>query len=195
MIIQVDDRAVVADLRGYHGKVTKAAVNALNKAIKTGESAMVRDIAADTGLQAKAVRKSMSLSKANYERLSAAFGGKLKRVPLVYFGPARGPEPSRGKGRGVSYKLLGQGRSRAPHAFIATMKSGHRGVFTRHPSGARMKSDKQKQLIVELFGPSVGHVFKKFQAKGATVTSEAFTRYFDHEVKRLTVAQDVTPDA
>jgi hypothetical protein len=83
-----------------------------------------------------------------------AYGIQLEitgnRIPLIDFA-ARGPEPSRGRGRGVSYRLPG-GRSRDPHAFIATMPSGHRGVFKR--------TGKERNPIIQSHGPSLVNVFR-----------------------------------
>ena len=45
----------------------------------------------------------------------------------------------------------GLGRKQYPKAFIATMKSGHRGVFVRTGRG---------RTIAELYGPSAGRLFE-----------------------------------
>jgi hypothetical protein len=101
-----------------------------------------------------------------------------KRIPLIDW-DARGPYPSRGKGRGVSTSLrtsgvtaikargkalgvggsTGGGRGRYPHAFIAQMRSGHRGVFQRGGT--------KRMPIFELFGPSIARVADKYTAAAA----------------------------
>jgi hypothetical protein len=182
--VDVNDRLVVEDLLGRSAKITRAAVRALNRAIDSGKTAMSRDIAQDTGLKVGEVKAALPVRKATRDRLEAAFAATLKRIPLIHF-RARGPEPSRGRGRGVSYGLPG-GRSRVANAFIAQMASGHRGVFKRKGS--------KRLPVVELYGPSLGHVFAKYRPAGMARTREAFSAAFDHELARLTAGQGVADE-
>lgn len=128
---------------------------ALNRAQTAGQTATVRAVGRDTGLAAKYVKREIRLDKASRTRLTAVVEVVGRRIPLIAF-QARGPEPSRGRGRGVSYRLPG-GRGRVPDAFISKVGvGGHRGVFKRR--------GKRRLPIVELRGPSVPHVFEKFLA-------------------------------
>lgn len=124
---------------------------ALNRAIVSGRTAMTREIVADTGLQSRYVSREIKVDKAQRTNPIAAIEIAGSRIPLIAFG-ARGPEPSRGRGQGVSYRLP-TGRGRVGNAFIATMPSGHRGVFKRKA--------KKRLTIMELRGPSLPHVFEK----------------------------------
>jgi hypothetical protein len=178
--VEVNAGAVIADLKGLGSKVMKAAVRSMNRAIQSGKTEMKRAIASDTGLRAGDVADALPLRLATTARAEAAFAATLKRIPLIYF-KARGPEPSRGKGRGVSYALTGS-RNRVPNAFIAAMKSGHRGVFARKGT--------KRLPIIELYGPSLGHVFRKFRPMGLARTKEAFDTAFAHELKRLMDKQE-----
>jgi hypothetical protein len=182
--IEVNDKAVIADLTGYSAKITRVAVRSLNRAIQSGKTAMTRDIARDTGLKVGDIKDAMPVVQATRERLMAVFGATLKRIGLIHF-KARGPEPSRGRGRGVSYGLPG-GRSRVADAFIAKMASGHPGVFKR--------TGRARLPIVELYGPSLGHVFQKYRPAGLARTREAFETAFDHELARLTTGQGVADE-
>jgi len=144
---------------GSQGDVVMA--RALNRAIVSGRTAMTRAIVADTGLQSRYVSREIKVDRAQKSRPVAAIEIAGRRIPLIAFG-ARGPEPSRGRGRGVSYRLP-MGRGRVPDAFIATVGAGHRGVFRRKP-GARRRGPRplRSQLpIFELRGPSLPHVFEK----------------------------------
>jgi len=131
---------------------------------------MVKEITQDTGLPSKRVRDEIKISVVSGSTVQLQIAGR--RLPLVEF-KARGPEPSRGRGRGVSYRLpSGQGRD--PHAFIATMPSGHRGVFKRRGTS--------RLSIHELFGPSLVKVFEKFLPIGAARGQEALVANLKHEV-------------
>jgi Prophage minor tail protein Z (GPZ) len=134
---------------------------ALNRAVTSGRAAMAKAISSDTGLASRYVSKEIRVDKAQRTRPVAAVEIAGRRIPLIAF-QARGPEPSRGRGRGVSYRLPG-GRGRVSDAFIATMGSGHRGVFKRKPGARRRgKPPARSQLpIMELRGPSLPHVFEK----------------------------------
>lgn len=174
--------AVIADLEGFSYKAMRVAVRALNRAIVAGRTDMARAVASDTGLAVGDVTKKMTEQKANYEHLEAAFGAPLKRIPLIYF-------KARQTKTGVRARLTG-GAGQYVHAFIATMKSSHTGVFAR-VRGKFMREQKptwkkKRQAIRELWGPSLGHVFKKYQAQGVARTKEAFDTAFAHELKRLT---------
>ena len=165
---------VTADLAGVSAKAMRGAIRAMNRAIASGRTAMTRDIARDTGLKVGDVKQALPIREASLTQAEAAFGAGLKRMPLIHF-KARGPEPSRGKGRGVTYALTGS-RNRVPNAFIATMTSGHRGVFKRIGT--------KRLPIVELYGPSLGHVFAKYRPAGLARTREAFDTAFAHEWER-----------
>lgn len=165
--------ALDIDLRDYPVEVTRATVRALNRAIKSSQSVMTKEIAGDTGLKQKAVRAAMSLSEATALWPEAKLGATMKRIPLMQF-HAKGPRPSRGRGKGVTWRLRG-GKSRAANAFIATMKSGHEGVFKR--------VGKARLGITELHGPSIGIVFKKFRPLGLARALEVFQKNFDHELE------------
>lgn len=165
--------AIQIDLRDYSLKVHRATVRALNRAIKSGQSVMVKAIAGDTGLKQKDVREAISLREATLFKPEASLGATLKRIKLMQFG-AKGPQPSRGRGHGVTYRLKG-GRGRVENAFIATMQSGHVGVFKRAGT-ARLG-------ITELKGPSIGQVFSKFRPTGVSRALEVFQKNFDHELQ------------
>jgi hypothetical protein len=181
-IVLIGQAEVDAALREYPKKATRALVRAMNRALTSGRTLMVQRIAADTGLRSGDIKKAFTQRDARAESLEARIGVGLKRIPLISFN-ARGQEPSRGKGRGVSYRLKG-GSGRIANAFIATMRSGHRGVFVRVGNAARRgPAPNRSQLpIRELFGPSLGHVFAKYRPEGVARVREAFAKNFASEM-------------
>jgi hypothetical protein len=168
----VGDREVDAALAEFPRKASRVMVRALNRAATSGRLVLVQNIAADTGLKSATVRAALTLRDATPARPEARIAASLKRIPLIDFN-AKGPEPSRGRGRGVSYKLRGGG-GRLPHAFIATMASGHRGVF--------MRSRSARLPIGEKFGPSLGHVLGKYRPAAITRARESFLTTFRHDM-------------
>ena len=124
---------------------------------------MTRAIVADTGLASRYVSQEIRIDKAQRTKPVAAVEIQGRRLPLLAFG-ARGPEPSRGRGRGVSWRNVGGARKNERHAFISTVGAGHRAVFKRSrftPGGFRIGPRSGREVFVELRGPSLPHVFEK----------------------------------
>lgn len=165
--------ALVVDFQEKPARISRAMVRALNRSINSGRTVMVREIARDTGLKSSTVRESMRTREASLAHPEAQLATNLKRIPLIKFG-ASGPRPSRGRGRGVSYRLPG-GKGRLPTAFLATMRSGHEGVF--------MRKTRSRLPIKELFGPSLGHVFAKFRPVGLARMRDVFMKNMEHELE------------
>jgi len=171
--VTIDTSQGQALLERIAAEQPQAFARALNRSAGSARTAMARAIREDMGLKATVVRERIHLTEARPDRLQAKLAAGLKRIPLIDFG-ARGPEPSRGKGRGVTAKI-GPITRRYPHAFLARMASGHRGVFSRKGT-ARLP-------IYEMFGPSLGHVFRKYLTLGTTRAEEAFTKNIKSEFR------------
>jgi hypothetical protein len=174
-------QVLIGDFQSMPRGLRSAIVRSLNRGIVSGQTVMARSIAADTGLKVGDVKAAFKLAKATDGRPEASVSAAgLKRLPLIDF-KARGPEPSRGRGNGVTYQLQG-GRNAIPNAFIATMKTGHRGVFAR--------VGKTRLPIRELFGPSLTKVFIKYQTVGETRARESFVANLEHELGRMGLSFD-----
>ena len=97
----------------------------------------------------------------------------LKQAAFLFykvFRPRFGMEAVFSKQYTIKRKLgfvtadTGLGRKQYPNAFIATMKSGHKGVFVNTGSG---------RTIAELYGPSAGQLFEGTGAIAADVQKSA----------------------
>jgi len=184
MDVTVENGAIViANLRAFSPALTNIVVRAINRSITSARAAVVPAMAADLGLKQKDVRDALKFRKATWASPEARIAASLKRIPLIDFN-ARGPEPSKGRGRGVTYKLSGT-RGRLEQAFIVTLRSGHRGVFMRK-AGSTHKSvgawSKNLPLDKEKKGPSLGHVFKKYLPLGLARAKEAMATNLKHEL-------------
>ena len=150
--------AAVAKIRA---KAPIAIVRALNRAIDSTKTIMLREVSGDIKVKIGDLRDKITVQRARPDLHRARLYASPKRIPLIDFG-ATGPEPSRGRGRGVTARLTSS-RARYPNAFIATMKSGHRGVYRR---GSKAGPSKSRLPIRELFGPSIAHVFARHEDVG-----------------------------
>lgn len=153
-------------------KLPSAIRRALVRSATTVRAEMTRAISKDMGLPVTKIKEEIKIVEPDPHTVQFQVSA-YRRIPLIQFG-AKGPEPSRGRGRGVSYRLGGQ-RRRAPRAFIATMKSGHRGVFQRREGAGR-------NPIVELHGPSILRVVEKFVPLGEARANEVLPKNFEHEI-------------
>lgn len=166
---KLDDAELKRAIESLGTKFPTVAQRALRKAAVSGRALMVKEIAKDMGLPSSRVRREIDIVFIGSNAVTLQTQGE--RIPLIDFG-ARGPEPSKGKGRGVSYRLPG-GRGRAEHAFIATM-GGHRGVFQRR--------GRERTPVSELRGPSINLVFAKFLSLGAQRAEESLTKNLASEI-------------
>lgn len=172
MSVKVDFKAagLLAGIEDLGRKMPKAVKRALARTATTVRADLSRLIAADTALPVRTVKLGVSVTIASDTKV--LLSASNRRVPLIEF-KARGPEPSLGQGRGVSYSLPG-GRGRLPHAFIATMSTGHRGVFMR-TEGPRLPID-------EKHGPSLGGVFHKHLKPVEERAQETLVANLRHEI-------------
>lgn len=147
----LDSREVNRELAAIGRKARRVIPRALNRTANTLRTREKRGIAKETGIKIGVINKQMSIKKATPGNPRAIINVNRQAIPLIRLG-ARGKEPSRGKGGGVTYRLGGR-KHRLSNAFISTMPTGHRGVFSR--------KRKARLPIRERFGPSIASIFKK----------------------------------
>lgn len=142
-------------------KAPIAQARAINRAIASANTALLSAVASDTGLKLATLRERLKVGRpATPEFRRAKIFASMKGIPLIQF-RAKGAEPSRGKGRGVTAYI--QGASvRYPKAFIATMPGGKRGVFERGKGPTRSRkglpASSPALPIRQLYGPSIFNV-------------------------------------
>lgn len=185
--------STIARLIELHAaKYPGAIARAVNRAATSTRAKMATRIAKDLGLRTGTVRDEIKITPAREPAFVARLVVSGKRIPLIEF-KASGPEPSRGRGRGVRARLPG-GAGRYPHAFIATMpKSGHRGVFERFDSrGRKGARGPRGGRVYELRGPSLPHVFHKITPESLVHADQVLRTNLIHELRFAGGAVDVT---
>lgn len=155
-------------------RAPRAIARALNRAAVSTRTVMVRRVAQDVGLSVGRVKQDTRISDASSANLTAKVIVRGARIPLMAF-------RARQTKTGVSAKLPG-GAGRYPHAFIATMSSGHQGVFQRHPT-KKMKANPKRAAIVAKFGPSIAHVFNKHREAGMEAGEASLVKNLTHELR------------
>lgn len=178
-------RAIERLLGRYQARFPRAISRALNRAGQSSLAKMATLGSEDLNLPSRVAKSQMKLTKATDTHQVVRITATGKRIQLIHFG-ARGPRPSRGRGRGVTAKLP-SGAGRYPHAFIAQMPSGHVGVFQRSSSKfmrfQRSTWKRKRQAIVELHGPSFPKVFHKLTPEVLAHGETVLRKNLLHELK------------
>jgi hypothetical protein len=173
--VQFHSEAATRAIQQYNWRAARAVARAMNRSAASGRTLINSLIAKDMGTAVKFVRERTSVRQATASNLVAQIAASATREHLFDF-KAKGPYPSRGRGRGVTARLP-TGAGLYPHAFIAKMPTGHWGVFQRSPTKF-MRGRRKRQAIYELHGPSIVRVFDKFRG-------EAHARAMEQMVKNL----------
>jgi len=164
LTIRFDDdkiKKLERELRNFPRALPKVMSRALTRTAKSARTEMSRSITGISGLGKKgksgrSVLQRLKLSKATYSNWRAFITISKRRLGVIDL-------KARETNKGVTYKKIGS-RSRIliRHAFIATMPSGHRGVFLR-ATHAKKKyvpmMGKKKEAIYELRGPSLAQLW------------------------------------
>jgi hypothetical protein len=157
---------IIADLeRSKRDVLDKAIPRALNKIAAQAKTAASREIrAAGYKLKVSEIKKGLSITRASSGQLVAKVIASGRPVPLIHYG-------ARQVGSGVSVDVL-HGRKIISGAFIATMPSGHKGVFVRVGKTHKKVSKNGRSLwsglpIKELFGPTVPNGLANAAVQGA----------------------------
>lgn len=140
--IEFDTNVVRAMLEAVSDPTFRTlAAKALTDTVTDGESQtaqLLRPIMG--GVRPQEIDAALSTQPARPEHLEAALVGGGKAIPMIRF------NPTVSRREGVSIQIAGK-TERYRHAFQATVRHGHTGIFER--------KGKERLPIRELYGPSV----------------------------------------
>lgn len=164
-----------------------AIASALNKVAAQGRTQAVRQMKATYALPASALRSAIFVNRATRNTLTATLKAAGSPLPLILF-------KARQTRKGVTYEIKRGHRVLFPHAFIATMSSGHRGVFARGKYASNSFVGRHKRLrryplsdtpITQLVGVGVVTSFgqAEVQAVLEAVVRERFPDLLAHEIE------------
>lgn len=135
MIDLVGAKLVDEFLEAFPAKASVAIRRAISRGTDAARTQANRLAAKDMGLKVADVRKRTRTIPPKGDSLTGEVRASLERVPLIEFSKKKRPG----------------------HAFTATMRSGHTGIFKR--------KGRSRLPIQELRGSSVGHVVLKHVAE------------------------------
>lgn len=148
--------------------------NALNRMASMTQAEANRQIRQTYNIKISALNKQMTTIKATPANLTATVLTKGRAYPIIGFaGTAQ-------VATGVQVQIKVNGGPKViAHAFIQTMKSGHKGVFLR--------VGKKSLPIDEKFTLSLPHMFasRKIQEAAEQVVTNNFAQRLEHEIAYL----------
>lgn len=152
--------AVQSMLNALPDKAKSVLRMSLNDAAKYVETQGGKAVRERWNLKVGQAKQAFKITRATNETLTAMVETRGGSFSLLEFGPTQyragvglrsvGGRQSvvfGAKSRsGVSVKILRGRQTRLPRAFIATMKSGHSGVFQREPGAGRLKIKERRTV-------------------------------------------------
>ncbi|MFM0243794.1 phage tail protein [Paraburkholderia sediminicola] len=180
--VHADVKGITASMAKYVGEQQKAVIRALNKtATQARTAASVEVRGAGYNIKASAIKKSFVIKRASRGNLVVVLTATGARIPLINYG-------ARQTKSGVSFSVK-NGRKTMRHAFIATMKSGHIGVFERTGKGHKKVVRNGKTVrtglpIKELLGPSIPQSLANEAVEKALMAKirSVFPKILEHEL-------------
>lgn len=144
MTVETNIKDMIGSLNALAGGIEqKATVRAMNRVIDMARTEAVRKIREKYSFPATLVRSTLITYKASPQRIEAVVRGRGRRTRLIDM-------QARQTRQGVTVRI-GKTRKLIRHAFIATMKSGHTGVYIR--------TTKKRLPIKELYTISIPEGF------------------------------------
>jgi len=162
---------------------------AINRAVDMAATDLKRRTADQIKLPKGEIARGIYKRKASYSNLAGSIDALPYRPALTKFPGTRQLK------RGVKYRIGKEGFKIIEHAFIAVMKSGHRGVFSRatYTKGVwePMKTKPEKEKIYQSKGPSIWKIITGVPGlltaanqKAAENLSKQVNEYMGMELKR-----------
>jgi hypothetical protein len=173
--LQIDKaqyNAIRSRLGNLQKEAPRAVSTAINKTLPSVRTSIKNIVATELLLPKNEILHTMKVIKATRSNLSGRIYVHRKKISLMRFKPVQTPT-------GVEVRMRASGTTVIPHAFIATMPSGHQGVFVRAQNGrreVRVKDGKKytTQLpIKELPAPTVVQILTEHPATLDAIREEA----------------------
>lgn len=141
----------------------KASSAALNRVVRSARTQVSRDIRDVYNMKARDVSRVITVSQSSPKRLIAILKTAGRNIPLIFF-------DAKQKNIGVSVKIKRGARKTIRGAFLATMPSGHTGVFMRKGKGrlpikelrtiglpAMFNSKLIREKLIQFIGQNLGN--------------------------------------
>lgn len=168
--------------REVESKAVPRALNKMADQVKVQAAREIRD--AGYGLKVAAIKKAIGIKRANAGAVVAVVKATGQPVAIINYS-------ARPVKNGVTVSVK-NGRKLIRGAFIATMPSGHTGVYERvgdrHKKVTRNGKAQWRGLpIKEVYGPSIPSAFMNDKVQSALLDAvhEKFPKLLQHEIEYM----------
>jgi len=191
------DKKQLKQINQLVGNIKKGAATVIrrgvNRTVGQAKTLTSKEVRTVVNLKKKTVDEHLKVTKANFKSLSAKLTISGRPISLVLYGARR-------TNAGVNVKVRkSKAIEKHKSSFIATMKSGHRGVYVRttKPGGRKKpgkasdynisKSGRVNRLhIDEKYGPSIPAVFQfNNEKKVSKISADNLQKNIDREILYL----------
>ena len=125
--IKADIKRLKRQLRAFQVGIPRAYRNALNTSATAAKKEALRILSKKFAIKQKDLRKFLTVDpRANPKYLDVALRGRSKRLSIYKYSRTTARQGTRG-----AIFNSGSGQKTHPNTFIATMQSGHTGIFVR----------------------------------------------------------------
>lgn len=167
----------------------RAERTALNRTLTGAVTLVSKEIGATVTLKSATIKKNISKKKATLSNLSARATLRGGLIPLIQF-------QNRQLKNGISVKVYkSASTTKLKHAFYATMRSGHKGIFLRREVSPNQYA--ARLPIDEQFGPNISTLYEKTPGLAANVeqtSADRLQRELSSQVDYLLGLNNDRPD-
>jgi hypothetical protein len=158
-------QTVATAIEATEAQLKLASVRALNKVARWLRTRIARDVADELNIKVGLVRNSLTLIRANRGSVNAGVGMSRRHgvINAIHLGAARQ------NARGVRVA-----RRQYDHAFLATMPTGHRGIFWR--TGKDRLPIREVQVVI------TGRMAKVMEQLSEGPALQQFDKVFQREL-------------
>lgn len=186
--VRADIERAVRSLTEVQRKIVPtAASRALNKTAAQAKTQAAREIRNQYNISTRIIGRHIHLHRATPATLTASVSAEGEKLPIVAFG-------ARQTKRGVTAQIKRGARRLIRSAFVATLRSGHRGVFARGQYAGRGFVRRTRRIrpypkpdlpITELFTVGVPQGFSNRLVLEALERKvrDKFPSLLDHEIR------------
>lgn len=184
--IMIDEKTIrdaMRILRAVPGGVERVFQRSINRTVTSAATDLKRQVGKILPVPLGEIANGIKKKWATKSNWYGSIGAKYYRVPISKY---KGTRSTR---KGVTFRSSRtQARELIEHGFFATMKSGHRGVFTRARYTESKKGEKMqsgKEAIFQLVGPSIWQIITDQEGLLAETMVKAGTKLeknIDHQV-------------
>ena len=153
---------------------------ALNKTATGAKTEIKRIVAAEYFISQKDAGSTLSIQKASPGDLEAKIISAGPVIPLIKFRVSRKAPPTPKRGVKAKVKRQGGGGIAAEggrKGFLATMSSGHTGVFVR--------TNKKRLPVKQLMGPAIPSMIDKHLPEINAKVQVRMEKNLEHEIDRI----------